>query len=164
VPPTALIARGTEGSNPFRSSSESSANRTSLCSSGDNFAARESSALRSAPRQPKFGQAPCPARNAAGYRSGTQHRQAEDHWHDEEWFGINAVAVDDRSPQPPDPNRPDKLMPAAPMTICRAEGRVGGRRKKLDAAKRREIVPACRSPVDGCMGAGAASRRPPLMR
>jgi hypothetical protein len=32
-------------------------------------------------------------------------------WHDEEWFGINAVAVDNRSPKDPNPNKPDKLTP-----------------------------------------------------
>lgn len=32
-------------------------------------------------------------------------------WHDEEWFGINAVAVNNRSPQQPLANQPDKLTP-----------------------------------------------------
>ena len=82
-PETKPISRGTESSNPVPSSSESSANRPSLCSSGDNFAARESSALRSAirmtssPAKIRAGAVPCPERHpsSCGRFAGTSPGQ-----------------------------------------------------------------------------------------
>jgi len=74
---TLFAKSGTDGSKPVPSSSESSANRTSLCSSGDNFAARESSALRSAirttssPAKIRAGAVPGPERGGLPLRNST---------------------------------------------------------------------------------------------